>query len=148
MNYEERDTYGMYVIHSDNPDGPGPRLMGADTLIGNAVCNADGDDLGEIKEIMLNVHSGRIEYAVLTFGGFLGFGEKLFALPWGALTLDTMNKRFVLNASREMLENAPGFDKDHWPDMANPQWVDEIHTYYGVKPYRDELKPYRDPAQP
>ncbi len=148
MNYEERDTYGMYVITPGSEDGPGPRLMGAHTLIGNPVCNADGDDLGEIKEIMLNVYSGRIEYAVLTFGGFLGFGEKLFALPWQALTLDTMNKRFVLNASREMLENAPGFDKGHWPDMADPEWAEGIHAYYGVKPYRDELKPYRDPLHP
>lgn len=152
MNYEERDTYGMYVVKQSSTDGddrgPGPRLMGADTLIGNDVVNADGDDLGEIKEIMLNVPAGRIEYAVLTFGGFLGFGEKLFAIPWSALTLDTMNKRFVLNVSKETLENAPGFDRDDWPDMANEQWADEIHAYYGVKPYRDELKPYRDPLQP
>lgn len=150
MNYEQRDTYGMYVVRSEpsDGDGPGPRLMGANTLIGNEVVNADGDNLGEIKEIMLNVPTGRVEYAVLTFGGFLGFGEKLFAIPWAALTLDTMNKRFVLNVSKETLESAPGFDRDDWPDMANQQWVDDIHTYYGVKPYRDELKPYRDPLVP
>lgn len=151
MNYEERDTYGMYVVRatSDGDDsGPGPRLMGAHTLIGNAVVNADGDELGEVKEIMLNVPAGRIEYAVLTFGGFLGFGEKLFAIPWPALILDTMNKRFVLNLSPETLRNAPGFDRGDWPDMANPQWADEMHAYYGVKPYRDELKPYRDPLTP
>ncbi|MDO9599212.1 MAG: PRC-barrel domain-containing protein [Azoarcus sp.] len=147
MNYEERDTFGMYrataaeTTAPDSKHGPGPHLMGADTLIGNDVYNSNGDDLGDIKEIMLDMRSGRVGYAVLSFGGFLGMGEKLFAVPWDALTLDTMNKRFVLNVDPDRLKDAPGFDKDQWPDMANQAWSDEIHTYYRTKPYSDELRP-------
>ena len=90
---------------------------------------------GDIKEIMLDVRSGTVSYAVLSFGGFLGMGEKLFAVPWNALTLDTVNKRFVLNVEKQRLENAPGFDKDSWPNMADESWASEIHTFYGTKPY-------------
>ena len=103
--------------------------MGADTLVGNDVCNQKGEDVGDIKEIMLDMHNGKVSYAVLSFGGFLGMGEKLFAVPWGALTLDTKNKRFVLNVEKDRLKNAPGFDKDHWPDMADQSWAREIHSY-------------------
>ena len=145
MNYEERDTYGMYATNtpnipseSDVREGPGPELMGADTLIGNDVYNHKDEDIGDIKEIMLDVHNGRISYAVLAFGGFLGMGSKLFAVPWDALTLDRENKRFVLNVEKDLLESAPGFDKDHWPNMADPTWVKGIHDYYGTKPNTDE----------
>ena len=81
---------------------------------------------------MLDVNTGRVSYAVLSFGGFLGMGDKLFAVPWNALTLDTVNKRFVLNVGKARLESAPGFDKDNWPDMADPVWEDGIHSYYGT----------------
>lgn len=131
-NYEERDTYGMYKTNTG--DGPGPHLMGADTLIGNDVYNQQDEDLGDIKEIMLDTQNGKVQYAVLSFGGFLGLGEKLFAVPWGALKLDTLNKRFVLNVDKDRLKSAPGFDKDDWPDMANQAWTDEIHAYYGTTP--------------
>lgn len=133
MNYETRDTYGMYK--NDYHKGPGPRLMGADTLIGNDVYNNDDEDLGDIKEIMLDTNSGEVAYAVLSFGGILGMGEKLFAVPWRALKLDTENKRFILNISKSRLENAPGFDKDDWPDMADQTWVSDIHSFYNTQPY-------------
>ncbi|WP_310383394.1 PRC-barrel domain-containing protein [Roseateles sp.] len=144
MNYEERDPYGIYRssdttggFDSEIHQGPGPRLMGANTLIGNDVCNQDGDDLGDIKEIMLDVSSGRVSYAVLSFGGFLTLGEKLFAVPWSALKLDTVNKRFTLNIDKSRLENAPGFDKDKWPNMADSAWAAGIHAYYGTLPHDD-----------
>jgi sporulation protein YlmC with PRC-barrel domain len=135
MNYQEHDTYGMYRNHQ----GPGPRLMGANTLDGNDVYNKAGEDLGDIKEIMLDVPSGKVAYAVMSFGGFLGMGDKLFAVPWGALELDTENKRFVLDADKERLKNAPGFDKDDWPDMADASFAQKVHSYYGVTPYSDGL---------
>lgn len=128
MNYETRDTYGMY--NNDYHSGPGPRLMGADTLNGNDVYNAENEDLGDIKEIMLDVASGKVAYAVLSFGGVLGLGEKLFAVPWKALKLDTENKRFILNVSKDRLNNAPGFDKDDWPDMTDRSWADGIQNFY------------------
>lgn len=133
MNYETRDTYGMYKSHDNQ--GPGPRLMGADTLIGNDVYNHKDEDLGDIKEIMLDMSSGQVAYAVLSFGSFLGMGEKLFAVPWSALTLDTINKRFILNVEKGRLKSAPGFDKDDWPDMADRSWTQDIHAYYGTRPH-------------
>jgi sporulation protein YlmC with PRC-barrel domain len=130
MNYTTNDTYGIYK-DTDN-EGPGPELMGADTLIGNDVVNHIDEDLGDIKEIMLHMRTGKVAYAVLSFGGFLGMGDKLFAVPWQALTLDTVNKRFVLNVAKERLEAAPGFDKDHWPNMDDPAWQEQINTFYGT----------------
>jgi hypothetical protein len=129
-NYISRDTYGMY---KNVGSGPGPALMGADTLLGNDVYNSADENLGSIKEFMIEMSTGNISYAVLSFGGFLGVGDRLFAVPWQALTLDTANKRFMLNATKEQLKNAPGFDKDHWPSMADSTWASGIHKFYGVK---------------
>lgn len=116
-------------------EGPGPRIMAADTLEGDDVKNSAGENLGEIEHIMLDVPTGRVAYAVLSFGGFLGVGDKLFAIPWEALTLDTDNKCFILDASKEQLKKAPGFDKDHWPSMADEKWARDIHAYYKATPY-------------
>jgi len=129
-NYLSRDTYGMY---KNLGAGPGPALMGADTLIGNEVYNVANESLGTIKELMIDMSSGMINYAVLSYGGFLGMGDRLFAVPWRALTLDTANKRFMLSATREQLKNAPGFDKDHWPSMADTVWASSVHNFYSVK---------------
>ena len=140
MNYEERDPYGMYKMAPDDGPGPAaapgppPQLMGADTLIGNEVYNWAAEELGDIKELMLDMRSGRVSYAVLSYGGFLSMGEKLFAVPWEALTLDTQNKRFVLDVERDRLEGAPGFDRNRWPDMADPAWEKGIHSYYKTQP--------------
>ena len=103
MSYLDRDMLGMYR----NDTGPGPALMGADTLIGDDVYNHDDEQLGDIKEIMLDMRSGRIAYAVLSFGGVLGLGEKLFAVPWEKLTLDTVNKRFLLDVGQGTIEKRP-----------------------------------------
>ncbi|HEX8874924.1 MAG TPA: PRC-barrel domain-containing protein [Nitrosospira sp.] len=134
MTYEERDTYEM---DTKAKKGPGPRLMGADTLMGESVCNHKGEELGDIKEIMLDMSSGGIAYAVLSFGGFMGIADKLFAVPWSALKLDTEKKCFLLDVDKERLESAPGFDKDDWPDMADPSWQNTINSYYGTKTYTD-----------
>jgi hypothetical protein len=134
MSYADRDKYGMYK--RSGSAGPGPALMGADTLIGDSVVNGAEEDLGDIKEIMLDMNTGQVAYAVLAFGGFLGMGEKLFAVPWQALHLDTVNHRFVLNVEKERLKTAPGFDKDAWPDMSDVNWAIEIHTFYGTDPNR------------
>jgi sporulation protein YlmC with PRC-barrel domain len=133
MGYLDRDKYGMYK--RSGSAGPGPALMGADTLIGDSVVNGAEEDLGDIKEIMLDMNTGQVAYAVLAFGGFLGMGEKLFAVPWQALHLDTLNHRFVLNVEKERLQNAPGFDKDAWPDMSDVTWANQIHAFYGTDPY-------------
>jgi len=138
MGYSERDKYGMYKAGDASGDspGPGPALMGADTLLGEKVVNAYDIELGDIKEIMLDMQTGQVAYAVLAFGGFMGMGEKLFAVPWQALHLDTANKRFLLNVDKDRLKTAPGFNKDAWPDMADMQWANSIHSFYGTDPSR------------
>jgi hypothetical protein len=140
MSYAERDKYGMYKdtlrSGSSSGGGPGPALMGADTLIGDGVVNGADQDLGDIKEIMLDMQTGQVAYAVLAFGGFLGMGEKLFAVPWQALHLDTVKHRFVLDVNKDRLKHAPGFNKDAWPDMADIEWANQVHTFYGTDPNR------------
>jgi len=84
---------------------------------------------------MIDTPTGRVAYAVLSFGGFLGMGDKLFAIPWSRLSLDEDRKVFVLDVDRATLERAPGFDKDNWPDMADRAWGTQVHTYYGARPY-------------
>jgi hypothetical protein len=133
MNYTQHDPYGIY--RNAEHKGPGPFLMGAETLIGNEVYNPQEEHLGEIKEIMLDTGSGAVAYAVLSFGGVLGMGDKLFAVPWNALSLDTKNKRFVLDVKKDSLQNAPGFDKDAWPSMSDRSWGGSVHEYYGTRPY-------------
>lgn len=134
------------AIDPENP-GPGPFVMASDTLEDNPVIGPGGDKLGTVNHIMLDVVNGRVAYAVLCFGGFLGFAEKLFAVPWSALTLDTERKSFVLGIDKATLEAAPGFDKDHWPSMADPQWGANIHAYYGRSPYWKDYR-YEREAHP
>jgi sporulation protein YlmC with PRC-barrel domain len=128
---------GAQIVGSGKkkPTGPGPQVMAASTLEGDDVVNVAGEKLGTIDEIMLDVPGGRIAYAVLSTGGFLGLGDKLFAIPWRALVLDTDNHCFVLDVSKERLEKAPGFDKDNWPSMADETWATNVHSYYGTAPY-------------
>ena len=132
-----RQDQGARIVGkgSATADGPGPDVMAAATLDGNKVLSSDGEDIGKIKDIMLDVGSGRVAYAVLSSGGFLGIGDKLLAIPWHALTLDTGRKCFVLNMTAERVKNAPGFDKDHWPSMADQTWATSVHQYYGSEPY-------------
>ena len=147
MNYEERDPLGMYrpdpsgATDSSRLHGPGPELMGAATLTGEDVVNHKDESLGDIKEIMLDMRSGRVAYAVLSYGGLMGMGDKLFAVPWSALKLDTVNKRFVMNVEKSKLESAPGFLKDTWPNMADSSWEKDIHAYYGALPVGTDPRP-------
>lgn len=114
-----------------------PKVLSADTLTGDKVVNPQKENLGKIEHLMIDLANGRIAYAVLSFGGFLGMGDKLFAIPWSALTVDTVEKQFILNVDKEVLKRAPGFDKDDWPNMADRSWGTKVFTYYGAKPYWD-----------
>jgi len=116
--------------HLADDSGPGPEVMAASSFEGETVLNHQGETLGEIEEIMLDVTHGRIAYAVLAVGGFLGIGEKYFAVPWSVLTLDTDRKCFLVDVDKERLARAPGFDADHWPAMADPEWAGEIRDYW------------------
>ena len=122
-------------IKQTNPDNKFRRVLSASTLSGNSVRNTAGDNLGTIDEIMIDIPTGRVAYAVLSFGGFLGMGDKLFAVPWSALKVDEDEKCFILNVDKPTIEAAPGFDKDNWPNMSDITWGSEISSYYHVKPY-------------
>jgi len=130
---------GARIIESNpNYSGPGPDIMSADSLQGDSVVNTLGESLGKIEDIMIDVRSGQIAYAVLSFGGIMGIGDKLFAVPWQALTLDADRECFVLDVEQERLKNAPGFDKDHWPAMADPTFASDIYSYYNRRPYWEQ----------
>jgi sporulation protein YlmC with PRC-barrel domain len=111
-------------------------MVKGNTFIGADVKNPQGENLGDIKDIVIDRASGRIAYAVVSFGGFLGLGEKLFAVPWGAFAQPKADKdTFVLAVDKERLKNAPGFDHNNWPQMASREWVTSLYTYYNVPPY-------------
>lgn len=137
MNTGKPDEQGADIVGSRMSDsaGPGPEIMAASTLEDNEVYNSLGEKLGSLEEIMLDVLNGRIAYAVLSCGGLLGVGNRLHAIPWCALTLDTSRKCFVLDVSAERLKEAPGFDKDRWPSMADDGWARQTYDYYGQEPY-------------
>ncbi|HTH73218.1 MAG TPA: PRC-barrel domain-containing protein [Trinickia sp.] len=120
---------------SETAAGPGPDVMAASTLDGDKIMSTDGEEVGKVKEIMLDVQAGRIAYVVMSCGGFLGIGDKLLAIPWNALTLDTTRKCFLVALSSERIKNAPGFDKQQWPSMADATWATSVHQYYGREPY-------------
>lgn len=126
---------GANIVGSGVGEGPGPEVMAASSLDDTKVITSDGEDVGKISEIMLDVRGGRIAYAVLSSGGFLGMGDTLHAIPWSALTLDTDEKCFRVDITAERIKSDPGFDKDHWPAMADAAWGSSLHEYYNRNPY-------------
>ena len=106
--------------------------LSATTLIGDPVVNRKGENVGKIEDLMIEPERSRVSYAVLSFGGFLGMGNKLFAVPLQAMKLSREDKRFVLDVDKERLKNAPGFDKDQWPDFADPAYGQKLYSYYGI----------------
>ena len=122
---QTRDAKGRWMLN----------VLAADTLTGDKVVNSKKEDLGTIEHLMIDVENGRVAYAVLSFGGFLGMGDKLFAIPWSALKVDTSEEQLILDVDKQVLERAPGFDKTHWPNMSDRAWGAELSKYYGAKPY-------------
>jgi len=112
-----------------------PSILSSSSISGDAVVNRMGDSLGKIEDLMIDLSEGQVAYAVLSFGGFLGMGNKLFAIPFDALELDAVNRRFILDIPKERLEAAPGFDKDNWPDFADRRWGTSVYEHYGRTPY-------------
>lgn len=112
-------------------------LNRASKVIGTNVEDASGNKIGDIKDVVLDRKSGQVAYAVVDFGGWLGMGDKYFAVPWKALKSGS-NDRYVLSTSKDTLKKAPGFDKDHWPDMASESWNRENAQAYNQKPYWEE----------
>jgi sporulation protein YlmC with PRC-barrel domain len=116
-----------------NPGGLFPNLplkyLTASSIMSDKVHNETGEHLGEIKDIMIDLTTGKIDYFVIEFGGFLGIGIKYFAIPFGLLRVDADKKVFLFDQSKEMLRKAPGFDIDHWPDTNIH--LEDVHAYWG-----------------
>ena len=110
-------------------------LLGTTSFCGDSVYDIAGKFLGEIEELVLDIHSGRVAYALLAVGGFLGMSRQLFAIPWSTVTVDPAYRRCVINIDLERLIDAPSLDGDLLPRMADPTWATEVHAYFGCKPY-------------
>lgn len=108
----------------------------ASDLIGMEVYNAEGDALGSVYDIVIDARKGRVRYAALSYGGFLGFGEKLVAVPWEVFTIQNIQARneynLVLHATEEQIKGATGFDHDNWPNFADPELAEELDAHYGI----------------
>lgn len=128
---------GLSIAATQMPDKKEmPRVWLASDVIGMKVVAADGESLGKIEDIVVRP-SGDLSYAVLSFGGWLGMNDKLFALPWSVLRAaepDTTKKdsdlSLILPVLKDRLKTAPGFDKKNWPNTANPDWAKDIDTFY------------------
>jgi sporulation protein YlmC with PRC-barrel domain len=101
-------------------------------LKGLNVRNANGETIGSIDDLVISLTDGKVNYVAMSVGGVLGIGDKLFAIPFRELkfTHGKEEMYFVLDISKEKLDQAPGFDKSQWPDFADPQWRDKIDRYY------------------
>jgi sporulation protein YlmC with PRC-barrel domain len=112
-----------------------PNVLSATAVLGDSVVNRAGEKFGKIEELMLDLEKGRVAYAVLSFGGFMGMGEKLFAVPFEALKLDASREHFTLDVDKDKLKNAPGFDRNNPPQASNRTWGTEVYKFYGYTPY-------------
>lgn len=111
-------------------------VVSTSKIVGEAVVNRENDDLGKIQELVIDAEAGRVAYAVLASGGFMGMRNRLFAMPWDAFEFATTEHKLILDVDKEKLKAAPGFDKDaKWPDFADKSWGNTIHEYYGFAPY-------------
>lgn len=115
--------------------GPGPRQVPSATLAGEKILSRSDETLGSISEIILDLGRGRIAYALLACGGFMGMGERLFAIPWNALKRDARRNCFVLDADDATFSTAPSFDKDQWPSEPDLKWHQRLHEHYRARPY-------------
>jgi sporulation protein YlmC with PRC-barrel domain len=102
----------------------------AEKIIGSRVQNMQGVDLGVIKDVVIDVDTGRVLYAILDFGGFLGMGGKLFPVPWHSLAPLPSEGIFFMNVTRAKLEKAPGFNENNLPDMGDVHWGETINQFY------------------
>jgi uncharacterized protein YrrD len=115
---EQRETYS---------------LIGANKVNGTNIYNPEGDHLGEVDEVMIDKLSGKVAYAVATFGGFLGMGQSRYALPWTVLSYDTGKGGYVVNLDADKLKNAPKYEDE--TRLSDREWGTRLHDYYGIPPY-------------
>ncbi|MCB0644950.1 MAG: PRC-barrel domain-containing protein [Phaeodactylibacter sp.] len=112
-----------------------PKTLSSSSIDGTSVVNPAGESLGHIKDLMIDLKTGLIAYAVVSHGGILGIGDKYFAIPWEALRINTKEETFILDVSKEKFDQAPGFDKDNWPTGALHEYLTDVYAHFGYKPY-------------
>ena len=115
-----------------------PRVASVVSLSKNGVTNENGEDLGKVEDIMVDLETGKISFVVISTGGMLGRDNRLFAVPWEAMKVSLHDKKFILNVTKETMSNAPSFNKNAWPDLSNLGWLREVYAYYGYQPYWKE----------
>lgn len=121
MSLEDTHAKGNYI------------LAARASIIGSKIVNSSGEELGKIEDVVIDTRTNQVAYAILSFGGFLGLGEKHFAIPWETIRFDAVELKAKLDIDKDRLKNAPGFDKESWPDMANSEWATQIRRHYGHK---------------
>lgn len=131
-NYEVDNRTG--VNHEGKYANTPAKRLTSTSIIGDKVQNRDGEELGKINNLMINVTNNGVEYAVVEFGSFLGLGGKLFAIPFSELYLDEKRQVFVLDRDKNYLEQIPGFDQNHWPDTNDHSinYYDQVNRYWEV----------------
>jgi sporulation protein YlmC with PRC-barrel domain len=127
-NYEVDNRTGINHEGAD-ANKPVERLT-ASSIIGDSVESPKGEDLGKIDDLMINLHTGQVEYAVVQSGGLLGVGKKLFAIPFQELQINEDRELFVINRDKDYVKNSPGFDASHWPGTNDHSYLDNVNKYY------------------
>ena len=110
------------------------RLTAPDRVEGTAVYDRQGNRLGSVYNVMIDKYSGQVAYAAMSFGGFLGIGERYHPLPWRMLTYDTGKGGYVVEVTREQLQRAPSYARDEIPWGSNPDYGRDVYAHYGL-PY-------------
>jgi len=137
----------FYGVEASRPATESMDVRKADDVIGMQVHNSQGENVGKIDELVVDLEGGMVRYAALSFGGFLGIGDKLFAVPWRQIQFrnDPKARDFVavVNVDKKAMEKAPSFDKNHWPDFADPNWSRDVDAHYGTQASQPNAKPIR-----
>ena len=110
-------------------------LISSDKVEGTAVYNHQGEKLGSIYALMIDKISGKVAYAVMSFGGFLGIGDRYHPLPWSVLKYDTRQGGYAVGLDRSVLEGAPTYSSAETPNWSDRRWGEQVHKHYGVRPY-------------
>lgn len=131
---EERKSYepdNRTGINHEGADANRPvERLTASSIIGDSVENNKGEDFGKIGDLMVNLDTGKIEYAVVESGGLLGVGKKLFAIPFHQMQINEDKEIFVVDRDKDYMKDSPGFDPAHWPGTNDHTYLDEVDAYY------------------
>ena len=130
MATKERTTQGKDLQADETR-----RLISADKVEGTTVYNTSGEKLGSIESVMIDKLSGRVAYAVMSFGGFLGVGDRHHPLPWQVLHYDVGQGGYVVDLNKQVIEGAPSFGTDQDVDWEDQKWGKQVHDYYKVPTY-------------